>query len=147
MNSPIFKHLIAVGRIVLGAVFVYAGIVKAADTTAFAGSIAAYRILPYFGNYLLASVLPWLEIICGVILIVGWRIRSAAIVVAILNILFIVALLSASARGLDIDCGCFRPGSKTPPLEALLRDLVFLAMALVVIWQDWRSSNATQSSC
>ena len=146
MDSPILKHLIAVGRIVLGAVFIYAGVVKVADTTAFAGSIAAYRILPYFGNYLLASVLPWLEIICGAILVVGWRVRGAAVVIALLNVVFIVALLSALARGLDIDCGCFRPGAKTPPMEALIRDLIFLLMSLIVLWQDWRSSATNRAS-
>jgi uncharacterized membrane protein YphA (DoxX/SURF4 family) len=146
MDSAILKHLISIGRIVLGAVFVYAGVVKFTDITTFAGSIAAYRILPYFGNYLLASILPCLEIICGVILITGWRIRAAAVVIALLNVVFIVALLSASVRGLDIDCGCFRPGSKTPPMEALIRDLIFLVMALIVLWQDWRSSAANRPS-
>ena len=37
-------HLVA--RLVLGGVFLYAGFVKIADPTAFAGAIAAYRLLP-----------------------------------------------------------------------------------------------------
>ena len=56
-------HIIA--RFVLGGVFLYAGFVKITNPTAFAGEIAAYRILPYFGNYLAASILPWVETICG----------------------------------------------------------------------------------
>ena len=131
MDSAILKHLIAVGRIVLGAVFVYAGVMKFNDTTTFAGRIAAYRILPYFGNYLLASILPCLEIICGAILITGWRIRGAAVVIALLNAVFMLALLSASVRGLDIDCGCFsKTGEKTSAWTALGRDVVLLALAL-----------------
>lgn len=146
MDSSILRHLISIGRIILGAVFIYAGIMKISDTTTFAGSIAAYRILPYFGNYLLASILPWLEILCGALLVVGWRIRGAAVIITLLNVVFIIALLSALARGLDIDCGCFRPGDKTPPMEALMRDLLFLVMALIVLWQDWRSSASGESS-
>ncbi|HLO25457.1 MAG TPA: MauE/DoxX family redox-associated membrane protein, partial [Geobacteraceae bacterium] len=51
-------------RLVLGGVFLYAGFTKIADPAAFAGDIAAYRVLPYFGNYLAAAILPWLEAIC-----------------------------------------------------------------------------------
>jgi uncharacterized membrane protein YphA (DoxX/SURF4 family) len=140
MRNAIVKHGTAIVRIVLGAVFLYAGILKASDTTAFAGSIAAYRILPYFGNYLAAAVLPWLEIICGVLLVTGWKARTAATVTVLMNLVFIVAMVSAIARGLEIECGCFKQGAKEPPLLAIGRDLLFIAMALLVLWQDWRRS-------
>ncbi|MBU5614253.1 MauE/DoxX family redox-associated membrane protein [Geomonas azotofigens] len=121
-------------RIALGAIFIYAAIPKIADPVAFAGSVAAYRILPYFWSYVTAAVLPFLELACGVLLICGIRVRSGALIIGALNVVFMAALSAAMVRGLDIDCGCFRQeGAKTSPWVALLRDAFFLAMTVVVL--------------
>lgn len=128
------RYLPAAVRISLGAVFIWAALPKIADPAAFAGSVAAYRILPYFGSYLAASVLPFLELICGLLLVCGRRVRTGALIIGALNLLFIAALASAIVRGLDIDCGCFRQGGeKTTPWLALGRDVVFLAMTALVL--------------
>jgi len=125
-------HIIA--RFVLGGVFLYAGIVKIVNPSAFAGEIAAYRILPYFGNYLAASILPWVETICGMLLIVGYRTRAAAAVILFLTTVFMAALASTVVRGLDIDCGCFRRGEgKTSAWSALGRDALLFVAGLMVM--------------
>ncbi|TYO98984.1 methylamine utilization protein MauE [Geothermobacter ehrlichii] len=116
-------------RLVLGAVFLYAGVSKGLDVTGFAGDIAAYRILPYLGNYLLAATLPYIEIIAGALLLANRRVRPAALLCGLLTLVFIAALLSAWVRGLDISCGCFEPGAQTGIGEALLRDLALLVLA------------------
>ncbi len=124
---------LVIARLVLGGVFLYAGFTKIGDPTSFAGAIAAYRILPYFGNYLVAAVLPWLEALCGLLLIADYRTRAAASCIAILNLVFMAALGSTILRGLDIDCGCFSKGAeKTPALTALVRDVVLFAIALYI---------------
>ncbi|GFE56184.1 MauE/DoxX family redox-associated membrane protein [Geobacter sp. AOG1] len=141
MTTTAGKYLSTIVRIVLGLVFLYAGVLKIIDPTAFAGNIAAYRILPYFGNYLVAATLPWLEAICGLLLIFGWRARSAAAIICILNGVFMIALASAVLRGLDIDCGCFQQGGdKTSAWSALGRDVVLLAMALSLLGRGRRRS-------
>jgi putative oxidoreductase len=127
------KYLYVVIRIGLGLVFVYAGILKISNPTAFAGSVAAYKILPYGLNYLVAAVLPWVETICGLLLVVGYRARAAAFIIVAMNLVFMAALASTIVRGLDIDCGCFRQGGeKTPAWMAILRDVLFLAAAIFV---------------
>lgn len=128
-------------RIALGAVFAYAGVIKIMDPVAFAGSIAAYKILPYFGNYLAGAILPWVELVCGVLLVTGYRWRGAAVIILVLNINFILALISTLVRGLDIDCGCFRQGGdKTSAWTAIARDMVLLFMTLAVLRGKDRSS-------
>ena len=118
-------------RVLLGAVFLYAGCTKIGTLSAFAGDIAAYRLLPHFGNYLAAAVVPWLEAVCGFLLIVGWRIRGALATTTLLIVVFMTVLASALVRGLDIDCGCFRAGgAKTPAWQALARDSLLLAATL-----------------
>jgi uncharacterized membrane protein YphA (DoxX/SURF4 family) len=116
-------------RLALGGLFVYAGVLKADDVTAFAGSIAAYEILPYFGNYLVAATLPYIEVIAGLLLLINRRVRPAALLLAGLTLVFMAVLLSVMARGLEIDCGCFGAVGQTSPEAALLRDAGILVLA------------------
>lgn len=127
-------------RLVLGGVFLYAGFVKLGQPLEFAGNIAAYELLPYFGNILLAATLPWIECICGLLLITGWKLRPAAALATALMVVFVVALISAQARGITADCGCFEVGKSDvpPPLWiAALRDMGLLILSTSV----WLSSG------
>ena len=124
-------------RVGLGLVFIYAGILKIRDPVAFAGSVAAYKLLPYSLNYLVAATLPWIEAACGLFLIIGHRVRASAGIIAVMNILFIVLLASTIMRGLDIDCGCFRQGGeKTSAWIAILRDVLFFSVALILFTEQ-----------
>jgi uncharacterized membrane protein YkgB len=116
-------------RILLGAVFVYAGMLKALDVPAFAGQVAAYQLLPYQWNYVAAAALPCVEILAGGLLISGFRVRAAALTIAGMTGMFIILLLSVLVRGLEIDCGCFGPQVQSTPLQALLRNVLLIAMA------------------
>ncbi len=116
-------------RIILGAFFVYAGALKVSDAPAFAGQVAAYQILPYQWNYFAAATLPWIEIICGGLLIVNQKVRPASLVIGVLTLAFMIALGSVIIRGLDIDCGCFGPQIQSTPQQALLRNVLILALA------------------
>jgi uncharacterized membrane protein YphA (DoxX/SURF4 family) len=121
-------------RLLLGALFCYAGMVKALDVVAFAGSVANYQVLPYQFNFLVATLLPYVELAAGLLLLLGRQVRPAVLLVAGMNGVFIVALLSVILRGLDIDCGCFRPGGEghTSAQMALLRDAGIMLLALVI---------------
>jgi putative oxidoreductase len=93
--------------VILGALFVYAGVVKALEPVRFAGDIENYHLLPWPVGVRLAFYLPWLEILCGLALIVRRLYSGALVLVLVLMLVFIGATISAKARGLDISCGCF----------------------------------------
>ena len=134
MKKGMKKILPVAVRIALGLVFVYAGILKIIDPVAFAGSVAAYKILPYGLNYLVAAILPWVEVVCGTLLIAGYRVRASACIIIAMNLVFMIALASTIVRGLNIDCGCFRQGGeKTPAWMAILRDVLFLVAAIFLV--------------
>lgn len=99
-------------RIILGGIFAYAGAVKIQTPQTFADSIAAFQLLPPQLINLLAMALPPLEIVTGVMLILGWRKRLASFAVLVLCIVFLVALATALLRNIPVDCGCF--GSSQP---------------------------------
>ena len=137
VTQTVRNYLALLLRTILGGLFIYAGWLKIADPVLFAGSVAAYKILPPFGNYLVAATLPWVEFLCGLLLVLGVRTRAGATIVLLMNLVFTVALASAIIRGLDIDCGCFRQGGpKTTPWSALLRDLALMAGTVALLRLD-----------
>lgn len=123
-------------RLLLGGLFLYAGLIKGSDVTAFARSVANYQLLPYSWNYLVAATLPAVETIAGLLLVVNCRVRPAAVVLGALNLVFMAALVSVILRGLDIDCGCFNPDAtnKTSPQLALLRDAGLMLLVVLSYW-------------
>lgn len=132
MLSTLTYH---VSRLLLAGVFIYAGLIKADDLVVFAGQVANYQLLPYAWNYLVAATLPYLEILCGMLLLLNRRVRPAVLVLFVLNLTFMLALTSLLVRGIDIDCGCFNPDatSKTSPLMALWRD-AGLMLLIISTW-------------
>jgi uncharacterized membrane protein YphA (DoxX/SURF4 family) len=94
-------------QIVLGLLFVAAALPKVVDPPSFAHMIYNYRIVPASLVNIMALVMPWVELLAGMALILGlWR-RSANALMAILLLIFIVAITINLARGNVIDCGCF----------------------------------------
>jgi len=118
----------------LGAVFIYAGVLKALDPIAFTRDILSFRVLSWPLGVRLAFYLPWLEIICGLALITG-RLRKGAVAILLaLTGVFIAVTIAAKARGIDLTCGCFGGASKNLSLGwHLAIDFAILA-GLLAIW-------------
>jgi uncharacterized membrane protein YphA (DoxX/SURF4 family) len=123
-----------VARLGLAAVFLVSGVLKAVDPDATYVAVRAYDLLPKLGVALVAGALPWLEIVIGLLLLVGIATRAVAIASAVLLLGFMVGVTQAWARGLSIDCGCFGGGGAVDPGQTtygreLLRDAGFLLLA------------------
>ncbi len=131
--QAILYHL---SRLVLALTFVYAGAVKMQDVVAFAGHVAAYQILPYAVNYLVAATLPYVEFLAGLLLLLNARVRPALFAIGGMTLVFMLSLLSVLLRGLDIDCGCFDPGGgqDVSAAVALLRDVGLMLLVALVWW-------------
>jgi len=107
-------YLLLLVRCFLGVVFIVAAIDKIALPEAFAISIEAYKLLPIQAINVVALIVPWVELVCGLFLIADVMKRASAALLSALLIVFIVALISALLRELKIDCGCFGPSHATP---------------------------------
>jgi len=94
-------------QFVLAAFFVVAGFSKIADPPGFAHEIHNYGLMPGAAVNAMALILPWLEVAAGVALFLGIARRSAARILGILLVVFIVALSINLARKKPVDCGCF----------------------------------------
>lgn len=132
-------------RFVLGGYFVYAALDKIAEPATFAKTVYLWQVLGPVPSNVLAVTLPWVELLAGGLLILGvWR-REAALVIALLLIVFLAAAGSVVARGIDVEnCGCTslaseQPDAPWPPAWTrgvgwylITRDVVLLGAALLL---------------
>lgn len=137
-GRTILRALALPVRIYLGVVFLMACVYKIADPAAFALSIATYDILPLSMVNLMAILLPWIELVCGITLIVGLWTRASALAVAGMMVMFIIALGIALARDLHMSCGCFASAEAGADINAgtMVRDGLWLAGAAFVMLAD-----------
>ena len=120
--------------LIVGGIFIYAGVIKGMDPVGFANDIDNYKILPWPLTVRLAFYLPWLEILCGLAVILGLLYRGGLLILTMLISIFIIASVIAKARGLDITCGCFGHASKYLSFFGhLALDFVLLAV-LGALW-------------
>ena len=98
--------------LIVGGIFVYAGVLKVLDPVQFGLDIDNYKTLPWFMSVRLAFYLPWLEIFCGLALISRFLYRGGLSILTTLIFVFIGATIAARVRGLDITCGCFGHASE-----------------------------------
>lgn len=135
-KSPAKGHwVIFVIRLVIGAVFIYASIDKIAHLDTFAKIIHNYRLLHPDLINLLAITLPWLELVCGICLIVGYKHRGASFILLLMLAVFIFALSINYARGVNINCGCFSTSYSTRNnlLWGIIEDIILISGCTVIL--------------
>ena len=134
MDLPSRDILWRIVALIIGGIFIYAGVIKAMDPVAFANDIDNYKILPWPLVVRLAFYLPWLELLCGLALILRFFYRGGLFILTGLTFVFIAASVIAKVRGLDITCGCFGHAGKNWTFTGhLLLDLAIFA-GLSVLW-------------
>jgi len=129
--EKVFMLLLRLG---VAGVFLSAGAIKAFDPAYFATQVNNYRLLPYAVSCAVGVYLPWLEIAGGAALALGiWR-AGATFLLGGMLVVFFIALTSAWARGLDIECGCFGHATHKSnyPLSLLIETSLFAALCIAI---------------
>jgi len=128
-------------RLGLATVWLVAGGLKVGDLAESGRAVNAYRLFPYEMAKVIGAAQPFLEIALGLLLLAGLAVRLSAGISAGLLVIFIAGIVSAWARGLQIDCGCFSTGGElgagqTPQYTwDLVRDAGFLLLAGILLWR------------
>lgn len=119
MNHPVGNPLYAPVfiRLTLGAYFVLAGLMKLQNPQAFVDEIKKFGILKDPILTLYGILLPYFEIGCGTMLIIGVFTTLAAILTSLMLISFIVALKLFPSGG-----------------HLFNKDVVLLAASLSLLW-------------
>ena len=135
---PVFLRF---ARLLLGLVFLAAGLTKVADPPAFARALLGYRLLPEIWIPAVAAVLPWWEIVAGGFAVAGrWRL-GALTVLALLSGGFLLVNGITLARGLAPDCACFGAGSGVLGPSRILLDAALLLLAIVLLYREPAGSD------
>ena len=124
-----------ISRLTLGGVLTVAGYLKFDELDKSQMAVRAYEMLPVPLANFIGIVLPFAEIVMGLLLIVGAGTRLMGLLSALLMLTFVIGISQAWARGLSIDCGCFGGGGQVAPGEAnyltpLLRDAGLAALGI-----------------
>jgi uncharacterized membrane protein YphA (DoxX/SURF4 family) len=137
------KIAIWLARLLLAAVFLYAGFVKLGASERFAVTVAQFSILPPEWITGFAFALPWIEVAVGLALLTPWTARAGALAAAALLVVFLGALGWAWNQGVTTDCGCFgdTPTSDSPAL-AMARDAALLAITLLLAWRRTAAADS-----
>jgi uncharacterized membrane protein YphA (DoxX/SURF4 family) len=149
-SSPFnFRRMVIwIGRLVLGGIFVYAGFSKllmpnnahlwpmfflkfsiSMNISVFAQQIESYKMISPEASQLVAHTLPFLEIVLGLLLLIGWRLRIWATAITVIMMGFLAVVTRAYLLHMDINCGCFGTPEKLTGMT-VVRDAAFAALAL-----------------
>lgn len=132
-------------RCFLGALFLYLGWKKAMDPVGFLKLVRQYNAIetPFLLN-LVAAALPWFEVFCGLLLLLGVAVRGAAVLLVGMLVPFTVLILQRAlalhAAGdiafcaIKFDCGC--GGGEVLICRKLVENTLLIALSL------WLASSA-----
>ena len=153
-SSPLnFRRaIIWIGRLVLGGIFVYAGVAKiilpnmhlwpmfvlkfsiATNLSTFAQQVESYKILSPAAADFVAHTLPFTEIVLGLLLLIGWRLRIWATLVTLILLGFLSAVTRAYLLHMQIDCGCFGVPEPLTGMTVLRDSLLALLAVLTTVF-------------
>ncbi|HXI11672.1 MAG TPA: MauE/DoxX family redox-associated membrane protein [Thermoanaerobaculia bacterium] len=133
-------------QIALGVIFILAALPKIVDPPSFAHMIYNYRLVPGALLNPIALVLPWLELLCGLGLVLGiWK-GTCRTIVGLMLVAFIIAIAINLARGNAIDCGCFDVSAAGKSRSERLADMRLVIARdlgmLLMVWQLWFARRA-----
>jgi uncharacterized membrane protein YphA (DoxX/SURF4 family) len=91
----------------------------------------------------MAFLLPWIEIILGIFLVVGIKIREVSFIISNLLIIFIIALIIRNINGGQGDCGCFSiKNNYSSNIIALIgKDIGLLILCFMLLYKTKKTKK------
>lgn len=128
------KYVLFICRVIIAFIFIYAGAEKISNPESFAVSISNYKILPTSIINIFAITLPWIELVSGVLLLLGISVKENSIINLSLLFVFTLAIIISIFRGLNIDCGCFGADNKIGLLKLFENSLMIFSTFLLAMY-------------
>jgi putative oxidoreductase len=134
MKPRVFRALELVLRLAFGALLVAAAVGKITQPLAFAEAVDNYRVFGEIPSRWAAVFMPSFEMLVGLCLILGaWK-DAAVPLNALLMCAFLVLVLQAFFRNLDIHCGCFTPKGESKIDALKIAENVLFAAGGIALW-------------
>lgn len=125
-------------RVVLGGLFLYAGLIKASASAQFALALVPFTFVPSAWLGVLAFVILIAEVVAGILILLPWTQRLGALMILMLCVIFMIALGWALSNDIIVSCSCFgedETPSAAKMMVALGRDVLIAAGAAVVLFR------------
>jgi uncharacterized membrane protein YphA (DoxX/SURF4 family) len=131
------KVVLSFIRIVVGLLFIFSGLIKANDPMGLSYKMQEFFEvwnLSFLDNYTLAFALIMnaFEIVAGVAVLLGWRMRLFSWLLLLLIIFFTFLTGYALFSGKIKTCGCFGDCIPLTSRESFIKDLVLLLLIIVI---------------
>jgi hypothetical protein len=147
-SSHLRRNLVRVCWFLLGALFIFSGLVKLNDPVGTALKLEEYFdvFAEEFGSFFLyfkgisrtmSITLSSLEVILGVALLLRWYLRQTLWVLLALLVFFAFLTFYSAAFNKVTDCGCFGDFIKLTPWTSFAKDM-FLLVLWVIIFMNQR---------
>jgi len=130
------KYLSLALRMFIGGMFIVAAMSKFIYPAEFAENLASYRIVPFWAVNVIAVIMPWLELICGLFLIIGLMTRAVAAMLASFLLGFTVFIAVNVVRGAAISCGCFDSVGAEVSWYKVMTDFFLTLLAVQIFFYD-----------
>jgi putative oxidoreductase len=156
-NTTYGNILTTVLRIAMGLLFIYSGLFKVLDPESFGNVISLYDISPEILVPYAAIIFSFIELLIGLLLLFGFKIKASSFLSIILMIFWIIIISISVFRGKSFDCGCFELKqfgiAEEIGLPIVFRDIVFLCILLLIFYarkhimsidkmiEEWRLRN------
>ncbi|WP_436515023.1 BT_3928 family protein [Ekhidna sp. To15] len=133
-------------RYAVGALFIFSGIIKVNDPVGTAIKLEEYfqvfasDIAPFFELFVpaalfLSVVLSVLEVVLGIALIIGYRMKLTSWVLLAMIVFFTFLTFYSAYFNKVTDCGCFGDAIKLTPWQSFYKDIVLLVLIAVIFWK------------
>lgn len=133
-------------RYAVGALFIFSGIIKVNDPVGTAIKLTEYfevfasDIAPFFEWFVpaalfLSVLLSVLEVVLGVALILGYRMKITAWTLLGMIVFFTFLTFYSAYFNKVTDCGCFGDAIKLTPWQSFYKDLILLVLIGIIFWK------------
>lgn len=132
------RYLTIASRLLLGAIFIVAGAGKLGQPGQFAKVVADIGILPPNWAHVYGLMLPWAEVIVGLLIVLGLLLRLSVGAGMVMTLGFVVANIYTLLRSRDAYCpSCFGELDilALPIPAALTIDIVMLLLATYILFR------------
>lgn len=139
------KWIALISRIVVGALFIFSGLIKINDPVGtaikleeyfevFATDISSFFLVfvPY--ALFLSVFLSVLEVVLGIAILIWYRSNATAWILLLLIVFFTFLTFYSAYFNKVTDCGCFGDAIKLTPWQSFIKDIILLLLILVLFF-------------
>lgn len=139
------RTILHISRLIVGNLFVFSGLVKLNDPLGFSYKLEEYFI--EFGmnwDWLhsilvpLAAGLCIAEIILGIAVLVGYRMKETSWLLLLMIVFFTILTFASAVFEIVRSCGCFGDAIPLTPWDSFIKDLILLVLILFLFFNKQR---------